>query len=512
MLDYEEFKQEIKDNIKDFLPEEYKDASVDIQTVTKNNGLELDGVMIRQPDENIAPNVYVNAMFEDYQAGRDMSDIMAEIADIRVENEPKHDFNVSNVINFDSIKDNIVPKLVNAEMNAEELAGRPHEMVDDLAVVYTVIVQNNDEGRASMPLTNELFEKYGISQEELHSVAMANMENFEKPTFKSMHDTMVDVMLGDMTASFGGDEEAARAYIEEMLPPEEVQMFVVSNEAKLNGAASMLDDKLMDQVTEQLGEDFFVIPSSIHECIVIPNDGSINVEDMTQMIQEVNATQVLPQERLSDHAYMYDSDQHQLVRADRSEEILQEAPEKEEKGMEAPKKEEKGVEIPENKEPEKKKDTITIKCGKGFVSEPFTAKDGKEYRQIKIPNRDENDKSPWASFVVKSNQIHENQYGKGMWLKLPENGNTTIRKDVKVGEKDGKGVYEKTETKISNKELKSMVEAYKTRSNEQDKEQTKSQEKGSSLQDRIANKKQKIEEKQKNEPVKEHSKSKENAL
>jgi hypothetical protein len=99
-----------------------------------------------------------------------------------------------------------------------------------------------------------------------------------------------------------------------------------------------------------------------------------------------------------------------------------------------------------------------------------------------------------------------------MWLKLPENGNTTIRKDVKVGEKDGKGVYEKTETKISNKELKSMVEAYKTRSNEQDKEQTKSQEKGSSLQDRIANKKQKIEEKQKNEPVKEHSKSKENSL
>lgn len=69
----------------------------------------------------------------------------------------------------------------------------------------------------------------------------------------------------------------------------------------------------------------------------------------------------------------------------------------------------------------------------------FTGKDGKEYKQILIPNKDENDHSPWATFVARSNAVHEDQYGKGMWMKLPADGHTTVRKDHCVGEgADGK--------------------------------------------------------------------------
>lgn len=86
-------------------------------------------------------------------------------------------------------------------------------------------------------------------------------------------------------------------------------------------------------------------------------------------------------------------------------------------------------------EPEKKEfKEITVKMGKGLVGEPFQGKDGKDYRQIKIPNQDEQDKSPWATFVVKANAVHDDQFGKGMWVKLPAEGSTTVRKDQVVGQ------------------------------------------------------------------------------
>lgn len=119
----------------------------------------------------------------------------------------------------------------------------------------------------------------------------------------------------------------------------------------------------------------------------------------------------------------------------------------------------------QDQEEKKEYKEIILKFGKGLVGEPFTGKDGKEYKQISIPNKDENDKSPWASFVVRANAVHEDKFGKGMWVKLPSEGATTVRKDKVVGtDKDGKNIYETEKTKIPNKELKSMVEFYKEKS------------------------------------------------
>ena len=113
-------------------------------------------------------------------------------------------------------------------------------------------------------------------------------------------------------------------------------------------------------------------------------------------------------------------------------------------------------------EQEKRKE-ITLKFSKKMVGEPFMSKQGVELVSIKIPNADPQDKSPWASFVVGANRVHEDKFGKGMWTKLPEDGQTTVRKPVVIGEQDGKRLYEDQKTKVSNVDLKSMVEFYKTK-------------------------------------------------
>ena len=105
---------------------------------------------------------------------------------------------------------------------------------------------------------------------------------------------------------------------------------------------------------------------------------------------------------------------------------------------------------------------LSIKFGKG-LAEPFTAKDGKEYMRIMIPNRDPEDKTPWASFVLKASQVHENKFGKGLWAKLPADGHVTVSKSVAAGVENGKTVWNNEKRSVPVPELKSMVEFYKTK-------------------------------------------------
>ena len=117
-----------------------------------------------------------------------------------------------------------------------------------------------------------------------------------------------------------------------------------------------------------------------------------------------------------------------------------------------------------------KMEQISVKFSKGLVGETFTGKDGREYASVKIPNRDKDDHTPWASFVVPANKIHEDQFGgKGVFIYLPKDGHTTVTKPVLTGQdENGKNIWENRKTFTPNTELKEMVEYYKTRDRSQD--------------------------------------------
>ena len=109
------------------------------------------------------------------------------------------------------------------------------------------------------------------------------------------------------------------------------------------------------------------------------------------------------------------------------------------------------------------REEVTIKFGKG-LAEPFNSKDGKEFMRITIPNQDPADKTPWASFVLPAKAVHENQYGKGLWVKIPADGKTTVTKPTLMGQDDaGKNIWQDVKTDVVNRDLKAMVESYKTR-------------------------------------------------
>ena len=154
-----------------------------------------------------------------------------------------------------------------------------------------------------------------------------------------------------------------------------------------------------------------------------------------------------------------------------------------------------------------RKEEVTIKFGKGLVGKPFTTKNGKECVGIKIPNADPADKTPWEAIVVPANRVHEDKFGKGMWMKLPADGHTTVRKDHCVGEgADGKKIWETEKTKVSNRDLKGMVEFYKSRGKEQEEKPRES------LKDRLSEKKAEVSQQKHDAPQKTATKSKEASL
>lgn len=113
------------------------------------------------------------------------------------------------------------------------------------------------------------------------------------------------------------------------------------------------------------------------------------------------------------------------------------------------------------------KQELTIKFGKGLLGSHFTSKSGTEMINVKIPNRDPADKSRWESFAIPASFVHDNKFTNGVWMKLPEEGSTKVSRSTPNGKDDmGRTIWANETRTVTNRELKSMMEAYKEQSRE----------------------------------------------
>lgn len=295
-MTYDEFKDVITSRIKGYLPEKYSDASVSIKPVLKNNNLSLDALCIRLNGSNICPNIYLNNFFHQLEDGQSIEDILSEIAHMRIECGEVPDFDVSILTDFQRVRSRIKARLVNATQNADYLADKPHTVVADLAAVYFIEFASCGNGTMSAVITDSLLNTYGISVNELHKTAIDNLE--KDACFTGMTDLFLELDLPE--------------YLLEAIASTEESMFVLSNASRINGAAMVLSRTAMDSVADKIGTDFYILPSSIHELILVPSRAGIDPKELEQMVREVNATKVAPHERLSDHVYTYDLTHHEL--------------------------------------------------------------------------------------------------------------------------------------------------------------------------------------------------------
>ena len=286
---FDEFVSIVAEKILDYLPKTFAEAEVKLETVIKNNDLKLTGITIRREESNICPTIYLDPYYEAYKAGEEMDKILGKIADTRMKNDFEESFDADQFKDFDWVKDMIVPRLVNKEQNLEQLTERPYSAIADLAVTYHIMLFN---GNASTPVTNDFMKVWGIKTEELHELAVRNMARLIPGTFRGMS-VVMDAICGDKT---------------DVLDPENEMLFVLSNKGGWYGAAAVLDDKIMKSVVKRVGEKFYVLPSSVHELLVVPSNIGMDVGQLKEMVTSINASEVALEERLSNNVYRYSTE------------------------------------------------------------------------------------------------------------------------------------------------------------------------------------------------------------
>ena len=303
-MDYENFKEELIDGIKeDLYHKGFEDMSVREQgMVNKLNG-GYDGIVITPADSNIGVTLNANALFEAYEDGAPLDQVIDKAVRTAVngiENQPQVD--VASLTDYEQMKDKLVMEVVSTETNQDMLQNIPHDEIEDMSVVYRFVLDSNEDGRASILVTNNLIETMGITHEQLHADAMENAPKIKPAVITGMSEVMAEMM---------GVSVEDLAMMGMPADPANEQMYVATVPDKVNGAGIIAYQDFMDKAAEVVGngepKDFFILPSSRHEILVVPDNGEMSLSDLEAMVKEVNANEVSPQDKLTDSVYHYDS-------------------------------------------------------------------------------------------------------------------------------------------------------------------------------------------------------------
>ncbi len=299
-MNFDEFKKEVKENIKNYLTEEYQDYDLRFDTIKKASGYEYEALMISPKEKgmSVMPALNITEAYDNYSNGMEIESVISKLADIRM-NVAIPEFDKEDIFNYERVKERVFPRLINTAANTEYLADKPHKDIEDLSIVYAVRVTEDESGFAEAIITDDLAEMWGVDRDELNARAMDNIAQ-RPPLFKNIEDVL-----------FHGMDNPG--YEIEDIEPENytVPFFILTNQQKTKGAVMAVSPKTMDRITAKFG-DVYVIPSSVDETLIVPKSMVDDLDRLVDMVREVNATEVAPQDRLSDKIYEYDSETHSL--------------------------------------------------------------------------------------------------------------------------------------------------------------------------------------------------------
>lgn len=323
-LEFGEFLDTVKKTVKEVFGEGY---NVEINHVIKNNSIELDGLIILKDRERITPNIYMNCYYEKYLAGGTIPDITKEIIQIYRDKKKEGDQNFLKIrFELEEMKNCIIYRLVNYDRNRKLLMEVPHIPFLDLAVTFHCLVKNNDKGIGTIRITNKHIKNWGITTEDLKEIARVNTPLMFPPVIRSMNEVIQEIFHSGSSydAFFSSDKqkmipsdkvpEECKNLSEENFFPEKPEcpdykristMYVISNETGINGASCLLYPQVIKKLAKELNADLYILPSSIHEIIVVKANIAMNKKSFREMVFDVNHTQVSDEDVLSDNVYYY---------------------------------------------------------------------------------------------------------------------------------------------------------------------------------------------------------------
>lgn len=284
------FYENIAENVSEVLGSE---VIVELQEVTKVN-ISLDGLIIRKRNESIAPTIYLNQYFNQFNDGRTMDDIVQDIIRVYENNQPKNImdvFKTEDFFDFDQMKEKIVLKVINTEKNLDLLEKVPNISMEGLglSVVFYVSLMIEEQS-AGILINNQHLQLWKKEVSDLISLAEANTNRIHAYTVKSLNEVMSEIL----------------GFEEDLIPDDVPALYVLTDENKTFGASQLyLKDKIRE-FAEQQDCDVYILPSSIHELLLLRADfPNIEPEHLKQMVHEVNQTELIEEDFLYEGAFKY---------------------------------------------------------------------------------------------------------------------------------------------------------------------------------------------------------------
>ncbi len=301
MMDFKEFTDKLEQDLKVALEDGPLGASIKRHEMEKMQGQSYTALTVMPADKNVGININVDVLYEQMQYGASYQNVLSHAlnqATAFVQDSPQ--FDVSSITDYEQTKSKLFVEVVGAERNAAMLEKLPHVQIEDMAMVYRIQIAEKDGEIASTLVTNQLMATMGVTADQLHQDALANSVEMKPVKVQKLSE-----MLAEMT-------EVPVEIIESSTPP----VFVVTNEDKIKGASALFYPDTMEQLSKEVGGDFFVLPSSIHEVLVMPDTGDMSAEELKEMVTSINVDVVDPADILTDQVYHFDAKERTFERGD----------------------------------------------------------------------------------------------------------------------------------------------------------------------------------------------------
>ena len=291
-MEYREFLENVRKEVESRYD---SNVSVTLNHVMKNNGTELDGITIMEKDKNIAPTIYINSFYDRYREGVSLKAVVSEI--IRIYNQNKNSININADYfeNYENVRKTIVYKLVNYQKNKKLLEDVQYKRVLDLAVVFYCLIEQRKGVSATALIHNEHLRIWNVTEDEIYNDALKNTPVLLAGSIVPMSKILSEIAG---TAPVDNDEKVCEYTGEDIL-------YVLTNSSRVNGAACILYDNLLKKFANDVHSDLYILPSSVHEVIIVPKKNAFDKSELADMVREVNEQGVSQDEILSDNVYEY---------------------------------------------------------------------------------------------------------------------------------------------------------------------------------------------------------------
>lgn len=289
-MNLSEFATEIAEQLREKMGSEF---TITVEEVLKNNDIRLTGVAIKKTSENMAPIVYLEEFFQQYQNGDPIGKIAEEIRTMYERNASTMDLDSGFFKYFALVEDKIFYKLINYEKNQELLKDVPHFRWHDLAVVFYYQIEGRAFGMASITIHDSHLGMWGLTAEEVYRTARRNMEQKKPGILEPIQKALRNMGVPE---------------VDERLGP----LYVLTNRERMFGASAMLYSWKIKELADRLQTNLLILPSSTHEVLLLPDEGEQNYTVYRQMVREVNRMQVNPEEILSFNLYLYNMKKQEI--------------------------------------------------------------------------------------------------------------------------------------------------------------------------------------------------------